>query len=76
MTQRINVGVLPESDWRSIRKELESLGASDVREPDASLPDVLIVTLPAEHDAGQFVQSAKKIRGVRYAEADAWQSTF
>lgn len=76
MTQRVNIGVFPESDWQSIRKQLQSLGASEVREPDLLLPDVLIVALPAERDLDKFVASAKGIKGVRYAEADAWQQTF
>lgn len=76
MTQRVNVGVSPQSDWRSIRMQLQMLGASEVRGPDSLLPDVFIVTLPVERNIQEFIAAAKKLIGVRYAEADAWQQTF
>lgn len=75
MSQRVIVGVEPDTDLITIKAALEAASAESVQGPSTALPDVLIVTIPNNQDINQFISIAKKLPGVRYAEPDSWQFT-
>jgi len=75
MSQRIVIGIQPDANWAGLKKELISLGAESVNEPSSVQPDVIVASVPAETEAAKFLEKAKKLAGVRYAELDAWRFT-
>lgn len=76
VTNRAIIGFEPGADWASIKRGLIAAGAESVREPSNELPDALVVTLPADRSIEAFLQAARVLPGVRYAEQDAWRSTY
>ena len=72
MTVRIVVGLEQDADSAHIRKQLLSSGAESV---SVSEPTVLVAAA-AESEAEKLMQRAKAIKGVRYVEREAFQSTF
>ena len=76
MSQRVVIGLEPGADWPAIRQELVARGAETVSVPSPSQPDALVVTIGSDRHLDDFLQQSKTIVGVRYAESDAWQSSF
>ena len=74
--QRFVVGLKEGTDWVEVREELLRLGAGSVNEPSPAQPDVLVAAIPSDRDADDFLNRAKALKGVRYAEPEAWQSTY
>ncbi|MBA2355031.1 MAG: hypothetical protein ACR2LU_01525 [Luteitalea sp.] len=76
MPQRFIVGLAQEADWQQVKRHVVAHGADWVRDPAASQPDVLVVSIPDTADAGRFVDACQHTHGVRYVEADAmgWTS--
>lgn len=75
MSQRVIVGVEPDTDIKTIKAALGEATAESVQGPSPELPDVLIVTIPNDQNINEFISLAKKLPGVRYAEPDSWQFT-
>jgi len=75
MSQRIIVGLKPDTNPKPVETALKAAGAESVRGPSLELPDVLIVTIPNDQDINEFIGRARKAPGVRYAEPDSWQFT-
>jgi hypothetical protein len=75
MSQRVIVGLKPDIDVKTVKTALIALGAESVRDPSLELPDVLIVAIHNDQDINEFIRSAQKVSGVRYAESDSWQFT-
>lgn len=75
MSQRVTVGLKPDTDVKPVKIALGAAGAESVRGPSLELPDVLIVTIPNDQDVNEFIRMARKVPGVRYAELDSWQFT-
>jgi hypothetical protein len=75
MTQRINVSLSPDADVTHIESALKSIGASIVRKPSSIQPNLMVVTVEDEH-VDRFLSDANRLKGVKVAERDAWQSTF
>jgi hypothetical protein len=73
MSQRVLIGIESNADWGRLKSELLSLGADSASEPTSVQPDVSVATVPAAKDIDTFLQHAKKLPGVRYAELDSWQ---
>ena len=76
MTQRVVIGLEPGAEWSAIKTKLVAAGAESVTDPSPSQPDVLIATISSERNVEEFVQQAKKIAGVRYAEGDVWRMSY
>lgn len=75
-TQRAIIGLHPDADLSSVKAQLYGAGAQQLSGPAPELPDVLIATLPSTANLRRFLQAAQRTPGVRYAEADAWGTTF
>lgn len=75
MSQRVIVGLKPDTNVKPVKTALGKAGAESVGGPSLELPDVLVVTIPNDQDINEFIRIAQKLPGVRYAEADAWQFT-
>ena len=71
---RIVVGLEPGCDAAAVADALRQAGASDVRGPAPSLPDVLVAEF-AGRDPGHAVRAACELPGVRYAEPDRLTAT-
>ena len=76
MNQRVIVGLMPSADWPRLKAALLAAGASQLSEPVSYQPDITVASLPAGRDAQAFMNKAKKLKGVRYAELDAMSGTF
>lgn len=76
MGHRIIVGLKPGAHWPGIKDKLIEVGAQSVSNPSATQPDVLVADIPAAHNVDEFLNRAKSVEGVRYAERDAWSSTL
>jgi hypothetical protein len=75
MSQRVNVGLISDTNAKPIKTALKVAGATSVHGPAPELPDVLVVTIPNHLDINEFINDAQKLPGVRYAEPDSWQFT-
>lgn len=75
MTQRAIIGLTPDAKFPSVRRRLSAAGAEEVQAPTPELPDVSVVTLSSERNLAEFLEKARSIPGVRYAEADVWRTT-
>ena len=75
MSQRVIVGLEPDTNVKLVKTALGAAGAESVRGPSLELPDVLIVTIPNDREINEFIRMALKVPGVRYAEPDSWQFT-
>ena len=76
MSQRVIVGLHSAADATpGLRDALLAHGADEVSEPAAAMPDVVVVTLPETQDVDAFIQRARSLPGVRYAEPDAMRFT-
>ena len=75
MSQRVTVGLKPDTDVKPVKKALKTAGAESVSGPSLELPDVLIVMIPNDQDINEFIRIAQNVPGVRYAEPDSWQFT-
>jgi hypothetical protein len=75
MSQRVVVGLKPDTDVQPVKSALEDAGAEAVRGPALYLPDVLIAMIPDDQDIDEFIRMALSVPGVRYAERDSWQFT-
>ena len=75
MSQRVIVGVEPDTDLKTITVALGEAKAESVQGPSPELPNVLIVTIPNDQDINQFISHVQTLPGVRYAEPDSWQFT-
>ena len=73
MGQRVVIGLTPNANWGEVKQRLVQAGAETVSDPAASQSDVLVVTLPSDANVASFLEQAKRLPGVRYAEADAWR---
>jgi hypothetical protein len=73
---RVIVGLEADADWRAVAECLRSQGATDVRPPRASDPDVLRATFPSGIDPKQAASRAEALPGVSYAELDTIQQAF
>ena len=72
MSQRVIVGLNSAAEVTpALRGALASLGAEQVGEPSASMPDVVVATLPEGADIEGFMRSVRALPGVRYVERDA-----
>jgi hypothetical protein len=76
MSQRVIVGLNPDTDVKPVETALGAAGAESVRVHSLELPDVLIVTIPNDQDINEFIRIAQNVPGVRYAEPDSLQSTY
>jgi hypothetical protein len=76
MSQRIVVGLEQGANWQVIREALLAAGAEGISVPSESQPDALVVTIPGDANIDGFLQQAKKVTGVRYAEPDAWRFSY
>jgi hypothetical protein len=75
MSQRVIVGLKPDTKLRPVKAALRAAGAESVSGPSLELPDVLIVAIPDDRDIDEVIRVALEVRGVRYAEPDSWQFT-
>jgi hypothetical protein len=75
MSQRVIVGLEPDTDLEPVKTALGEAGGESVHGPSPELPDVLIVILPDEQDIDEFIRKAQNVPGVRYAEPDSWRFT-
>ena len=66
---RVVVMLHAGTDVEQVAAALRALGATDVRGPQPSLPDVLVATFPAA--ARATVADVAALDGVRVAEPDA-----
>ncbi len=73
MSQRVIVGLEPDTSVEKIMAAFGEAGAESISGPSLELPDVLIVTIPDDHDINEFIRNAQLVPGVRYAESDSWQ---
>jgi len=76
MSQRAIIGLQPGADWAGIKQRLVAAGAESIRDPSPSQPDVLVATIPDARAMDAFLQSARTMPGVRYAEPDAWRTSL
>ncbi len=76
MSQRVIVGLEPDTEVKPVMAALEKAGAESVDGPSLELPHVLIVTIPNDLDINAFIHKAQMVPGVRYAEPDSLQFTF
>lgn len=75
MSQRVTVGLKPDTDVEPVKSALKAAGAESVRGPSLELPDVLVVTIPDNQDINEFIRMVRELPGVRYGEPDSWQFT-
>jgi len=75
MSQRVIVGLQPDTKPKPVEDALKDAGAEAAQGPTPELPDVLIVTIPDDQDLDEFIRAARTVSGVRYAEPDSWQFT-
>jgi hypothetical protein len=75
MSERVIVGLKPDTQVKPVETALRAAGAESVSGPSSELPDVLIVTIPNDQNINKFIHIARKVQGVRYAEPDSWQFT-
>lgn len=75
MSQRVIVGLEPDTDVNRVKTALGEARAESVQGPSPELPDVLIVMIPSDQDIDAFISTAQQLPGVRYAEPDSWQFT-
>jgi len=76
MGQRFVIGLNPGTDWTEVKRGLLKIGAGSVNEPSPAQPDVLVATLASDGNEDDFLRRAKELSGVRYAEPDAWRSSY
>ncbi len=74
--QRFVIGLKPGTDWAAVKEGLLGAGAASVSDPAPAQPDVLVATIPSDQSGDDFLRQAKELSGVRYAEPDAWQSSY
>lgn len=75
MSQRVIVGLKPDTDVQPVKRVLRKAGIESVSGPAPYLPDVLVVTIPDDQDIDEFIRMALRVPGVRNAEPDSWQFT-
>lgn len=73
MSQRVVVGLESNAEANLVTAALEEAGAESTHGPTSELPDVLVVTIPDQHNIDEFIRAATSVPGVRYAEPDSWQ---
>ncbi len=76
MSQRVIVGLKPDTDVETVKTALREAGAESVGGPSLELPDVLIVTIPNDQHIDAFIHIAQMVPGVTYAEPDSYQFTY
>jgi len=70
---RVVIGLQPNADATTVKQALTKLGAQHLSGPDASH---VVVASTDRGDLDAFLTDVRAVRGVRYAEGDAWQSTM
>ena len=76
MSQRVILGLEPDTGVEPVKTALREAGAESIGCPSLELPDVLIVTISNDQDIDAFIHMAQMVPGVRYAEPDSWQFTY
>ena len=75
MTQRVNIGLEPDTNQRTVGEALRASGTEILR-TRLDPGNVLVIDIPAEADMESFLAKARTLPGVRYAEPDSFQSSF
>jgi len=72
---RVIIGIEPQVDWSKLKRELAQAGALGTSDPSPTRPDAIVAELPDTAEIPAFIERARQLEGVRYAELDAWAST-
>lgn len=76
MSQRITIGLLESAEPDLISQHLLALGVEILSMPSASLPNVIVATIPTGYALEDYLAKIKQLPEISYAEADAWGMTF